>query len=361
MKYLFIVQGDGRGHMTQAIALSEMLRRNGHEVVEVLVGKSKTRSIPDFFYKRIGAHCRVYDTPSFIFRKNQKEIHPLKTLVYNIHPKRLRRYKKSIEKINLRIKKTMPDVVVNFYEILAGLSHLRFSIDVPFINIGHQYLIKHPDYPHAKGDGQGLMLFRLHTLLSGIGATKTLALSFYPLKDYVPDRIAVVPPLLRKEVLSLTPSDGDYILGYILNQGYENEVKEWHKDHTDTELNFFWDKKDADPETVIRKGLVIHQLDDEKFLQYMAGCKGYITTAGFESVCEAMYLNKPVMMIPVHVEQEVNAADAQSTGRGITGTSFNVTELLSYIDRRKGADNTEFREWVDRGEELFLRHLTTLV
>lgn len=361
MKYLFIVQGDGRGHMTQAIALSEMLRRNGHEVVEVLVGKSKTRTIPDFFYKRIGAKCRIYDTPSFIFRKNQKEIHPLKTLIYNIHPKRLRKYKKSIEKINLRISKTAPDVVVNFYEVLAGLSHLRFSLDVPFINIGHQYMIKHPDYQHAKGDGQGLMLFRLHTLLSGIGATKTLALSFYPLKDVVSDRIAVVPPLLRKEVLSLTPQKEDYILGYILNQGYQNEVSEWHKDHPETELNFFWDKKDSAPETVIRKGLVMHQLDDDKFLSYMANCKGYITTAGFESVCEAMYLDKPVMMIPVHVEQEVNAADAQSTGRGIIGDSFNISELLHYIEEHPTLDNSDFKEWVDRGEELFLRHLTTLV
>ena len=81
--------------MTQAIALSEMLRRNGHEVVEVLIGKSKTREIPDFFYRRIGAKCRVYDTPSFIFKKNQKHIHPLKTLIYNINPKRLKKYKKS--------------------------------------------------------------------------------------------------------------------------------------------------------------------------------------------------------------------------------------------------------------------------
>lgn len=31
--------------------------------------------------------------------------------------------------------------------------------------------------------------------------------------------------------------------------------------------------------------LSFHQLDDVKFLRYMAGCKAYATTAGFESVC----------------------------------------------------------------------------
>ena len=35
MKFLFIVQGEGRGHLTQAITLEEILRRNGHEVVAV--------------------------------------------------------------------------------------------------------------------------------------------------------------------------------------------------------------------------------------------------------------------------------------------------------------------------------------
>ena len=32
MKFLFIVQGEGRGHFTQAITLEAMLLRNGHQV-----------------------------------------------------------------------------------------------------------------------------------------------------------------------------------------------------------------------------------------------------------------------------------------------------------------------------------------
>ena len=50
MKYLFIVQGEGRGHMTQAISMRNILIGQGHEVVEILVGKSQLREIPRFFY-----------------------------------------------------------------------------------------------------------------------------------------------------------------------------------------------------------------------------------------------------------------------------------------------------------------------
>ena len=49
MKYLFIVQGEGRGHLTQAMTMEKMLSAHGHEVVGMLVGKSKTRMLPEFF------------------------------------------------------------------------------------------------------------------------------------------------------------------------------------------------------------------------------------------------------------------------------------------------------------------------
>jgi UDP-N-acetylglucosamine:LPS N-acetylglucosamine transferase len=92
----------------------------------------------------------------------------------------------------------------------------------------------------------------------------------------------------------------------------------------------------------------------------MEGCAGYATTAGFESVCEAMYLGKPALMIPVHLEQEINAEDASGIGAGIVAKSFDLSALTGFIPQYD-ADTEAFRSWVDRGEELFVRHLTTLV
>ena len=60
MKVLFVVQGEGRGHLTQAIAMEDLLRRNGHEVVEVLVGKSNSCSLPGFFNRNIKAPIKRF-------------------------------------------------------------------------------------------------------------------------------------------------------------------------------------------------------------------------------------------------------------------------------------------------------------
>ncbi|HCC52383.1 MAG TPA: hypothetical protein DEQ30_10280 [Porphyromonadaceae bacterium] len=360
MRFLFIVQGEGRGHLTQAISLAEMLRRHGHEVVEVLLGKSRSREVPVFFRERMGVHIRVYDAPSLIFKKDRKRIDKFKTFLYNTNPRKLHKFGESIELIYRRIKINKPDVVVNFYEILPGFMHLRFRVHVPFINIGHQYLLKHPDYHFGKDDSQNMMIMRLHTLLSGISATKLLALSFYQMKDCPHEKIVVMPPLLRKEVLDLKPSGGGYILGYMLNQGYAAEVRKWHEEHPDVKLHFFWDKKDAPEEWAVDDTLTFHRINDEQFLHYMEHCSGYITTAGFESVCEALYMNKPVMLIPAHMEQEINAKDAASINGGIIGEDFDLSRLLEYIREKRDFDHVTFKEWILSAEERFINELTNV-
>ena len=66
MKILFIVQGEGRGHLTQAISMERLLRSNGHEVVEVLVGKSESRRLPGFFIRNIQAPVKQFISPNFL-------------------------------------------------------------------------------------------------------------------------------------------------------------------------------------------------------------------------------------------------------------------------------------------------------
>lgn len=62
----------------------------------------------------------------------------------------------------------------------------------------------------------------------------------------------------------------------------------------------------------------------------MSGCRAYASTAGFESICEAIYMGKPVLMVPAHIEQECNAYDAMCAGAGIISTSFSLDRLLEF-------------------------------
>lgn len=104
MKFLFIVQGEGRGHLTQAITLEEMLLRNGHEVVEVLVGKSSSRTLPGFFNRNIHAPVKRFISPNFQPTADNKRADLKKSFAYNLL--RFPEYFRSMCYINQRIKET---------------------------------------------------------------------------------------------------------------------------------------------------------------------------------------------------------------------------------------------------------------
>ena len=93
----------------------------------------------------------------------------------------------------------------------------------------------------------------------------------------------------------------------------------------------------------------------------MSGCIGYASTAGFESICEAMYLDKPVLMVPVkgQYEQACNAEDAILANAGIKARKFNIGLLLNYITR-KHQGNSDFRTWMEGYEQLFIQEIEQL-
>ena len=90
----------------------------------------------------------------------------------------------------------------------------------------------------------------------------------------------------------------------------------------------------------------------------MAGCKAYATTGGFESVCEAMYLQKPVLMVPTHIEQECNVIDAMRSGAGVSAPEFQLDLLLDFIPTY--SMTKEFRFWAHTAESMFVYELTRI-
>ncbi|MCX7986495.1 MAG: hypothetical protein N2662_06120 [Bacteroidales bacterium] len=357
MKYFFIVQGEGRGHMTQAIALSEILRSEGHSVVQVLVGKSPRREVPAFFYEKIQAPVATFESPNFVVDSNNKKIHIGKTIWANLlmAPTFLR----SIAMIKQMVDETKPDVIVNFYELLGGLYALIYGKKAHIVVVGHQYLLQHPQFVFPKGYWIDKRLMSLNSWLVAARAEKKLALSFRPMPDVPRKKLFVVPPLLRSEIRKLTPQNRGYILGYLLNAGYAEEIERWHALHPEYELHFFWDKKDVPDDLKIDENLWFHRLNDVKFLEMMSKCGGYCSTAGFESICEAMYLGKPIMMVPTygHFEQACNALDATLAGAGIQNTVFDLDPFVAYLPRHKDV-SFAFRQWADSSKDRFIELLT---
>ena len=343
MKFLFTVQGEGRGHMTQALALRQSLTANGHEVVAVLVGKNPQRKIPDFFYNKIQAPTFAFESPNFLMDKNQRGVKTFKSIIYSCQ--HFGRYAASLKFMRAKIKEYKPDVIINFYEPLTGLLYVLFHPNIPLACIGHQYFSQHPHFKFPARKPISYFLFRTYTNLTCYGASAKLALSFKAWEDLPHKGLFIVPPLLRQEVLESEATDGNFLLIYLLNAGYAPDIISWHQEHSQQKIVIFCDQKNPDwPED---ENLVFNAINDENFLKHLRECCGYLSTAGFESICEASYLGKPVFVVPTykHFEQECNAIDIVKSGLGLTGSKFRISDFITYLHNQKGSARADFKNW----------------
>jgi uncharacterized protein (TIGR00661 family) len=357
MKVLFAVQGEGRGHLTQALTLEKMLKRHGHEVVAILVGRSKARELPDFFMRRAQAPVKGFASPNFLPSMANRRIGLTRSVAYNIL--KSPQYVRSLLFIRREMMSSGADVVINFYEVLTGLANFLFSTGMPMICIGHQYLSLHPDYSFPTAHALSRQLMLAFTRVTSLGCARKLALSFRYLPDDDNGRLSVVPPLLRDAVLDTPRHRGDYITGYLLNAGFSDSVMEWHRRHPEVPMHFFWDKRDAAETTRVDDTLTFHRIDDHKFLHYLANCRAYATTGGFDSVCEAMYMGKPVLMVPAHVEQECNAHEAWQHGAGVIADRFDMDPLLDFAHYHE--EDVEFRMWENEAELMVMARIESVV
>jgi len=353
MKFLFVVQGEGRGHITQAMTLNDMLAKNGHEVVAVLVGKSNFRELPEFFTRKFGSKVLRFDSPNFLPASKNKKTNIWVSISYNLF--KVGFYVKSIFFIHQQINKNKVDVVINFYDLMVGLTYLLFPPKIPCICIAHQYIFLHPEYRFPDTNKVELRMLKFFTRLTCVRASKLLALSTKKMENIPEHRIFVVPPLLREAVLEAQVRDGNYLHGYMLNDTYADKIIQFQQEHPGVSLRFFWDRKGVEEETVINEYLTFHRLNDKLFIEYMAGCKAYATTAGFESVCEAMYMGKPILVVPTHIEQACNAFETSQLGAGIIADDFDLEKLLEYIPHYQ--KELDFKEWIRQAEEYILKEL----
>jgi uncharacterized protein (TIGR00661 family) len=359
-KFIFTVQGEGRGHLTQAISLTQLAREAGHEVVGYAVGSFQGRKIPAFFKEFIGDTPLIqYESPSINYGKG-KSVQLGKTAFQAF--RRFRTYWQSACQLQEFIEELQPDGLVNFYESITGLYFLKTGSKLPCMSVGHQYLLLNRHFQSIPEKKLDQFLLHLNTKITAIGSQKLVGLSFRPMASDETKNISVVPPLLRQEIKTLQPEQGMRWLVYLTHFRLADEIMAWSNKNPEIQLDCFWDNPARREEYAYSKNLTFHPIDAEKYLQKMQGCRGLISTAGFESVAEAMYLGKPVMMVPVpnHIEQMINAYDGELSGAGIAARTFDLDVFKGYLPQHPdGAE--QFQAWCGQSRYLMANHLSNLI
>ena len=306
MRIVFGVQSTGRGHLSRLLGLKPLFDRDGHELLVIISGYDDP---PDYFVEALhGVRCERFQGLSMI-EDGAGGVSKRETM--KAFARRLPALFESFHRAHGMITEFAPDLIVSDFEPITGSP---FVAPGTFkVGIGNEAILSHAAAvrpPKAHLDRFNVNVVR--KLFTG-GVDVLLGCHFYPLDG------SCLPPILRPEVLSATVENRGQLVVYHAYRGLLAPVHDYAKRHPEREIIVYGDT----PPRQESAENVYYEPDPGRFVEDLAACDAYVGTAGFQSICEAFYLGKKIVVQPIagQYEQQWNAAQLEmhEIGRQFSG------------------------------------------
>jgi uncharacterized protein (TIGR00661 family) len=310
MRILYGVSGEGLGHASHALEIASVLEKEGHEVLIMTHGQAHNLLKDRFRVIKVHGFCVVYENGVLNYSKSL--ISNLKVYGKNIL---------SVKKLHNLVKSFKPDLCVTDMEPVVPI--LSYAYKIPLISISNQerftrFKINCPlryrkDYFIAKS------VIRMVVPK----ADRHIALSLSKLKKIKPNSF-LVAPVIRKEIRNIKPSSQKFILVYLSKENGDvlSILKTINRKFVVYGYNI--KKKEGNLEFKEKKS----------FLSDFASCEAIISTSGFTSVGEAIYLKKPYLAVPLkgQFEQVFNALFIKREGFGMHSDRLTRKQVTQFLE-----------------------------
>jgi uncharacterized protein (TIGR00661 family) len=329
VRILYGVFGYGRGHATRALSVLPELRRR-HDVTILAGGDAYDAIAPNYPVIRIPTLRYGYtsDGRRSLSRTLGENLKHLSDVVLGGG---------GLDEVSRVIRDVRPAVAICDAEPWTHAAAARLG--VPRISFDHFGILAYCRPPIPWGDR--LRSFRDVSAYRGLMGRpdRVIVSSFYD-GGVADPKIRFVGPLLRPEILRASATSGDHLLVYLNRGAYQFTPR--------VELAL----RSLDIPVVVygtpRRGkdgkFIFREPGNETFIQDLASCRSVFSTAGNQLVGEAIWFNKPMLVMPEHtVEQRLNAAALERLGIGVQ------------VDRTQ-IDGAAFRSFLDT-EDVYRRSM----
>jgi uncharacterized protein (TIGR00661 family) len=302
---VYALCGEGRGHATRARAVVEALRER-HRVTVFASNCAFDLLSPHFRATEV----RVVRIPGLQFGySGPGRVDLLRTLGLAIQFRwHAGQY---VRDVIPELERARPDLVIADFEPIVPRAARKLGI--PFISFDHQHFLVVSDLsslPFGIRQAANLSAPFVRALYNWQQAT--IVSSFYraPIKPAHKDT-TWVGTLIRRELLPIRPVHGRHLVAYMRRHASPDTLAALAASGREVRVYGLGARPAEGP-------LRFHEIDERRFIDDLAGCEAVVSTAGNQLVGEALYLRKPMLVMPEawNFEQSVNAYFLQQSGAG---------------------------------------------
>lgn len=283
MKLLYGIQGTGHGHISRAREILPHLSKTAD--VDILLSGYNCKLNLDGFrvIKKRGISFEYDSRGGVSVLETARSLHPVKLL-------------QDIQELDT----DQYDLIISDYEPITSWASM--ASQVPCVGLSHQAAFLSDRCPRP--DKRSVVAEQI--LKHFAPCTRPLGFHFRKYDSFIE------PPVIRSQIKNLNPVQENYITVYLPAFDHETLASVFLGFDTIRWQIF----SPFCTETYTRNHITVHPLGNETFLKSLANCSGVITSAGFETCAEAMYLGKKLFVIPIknQYEQLCNAAALEKMG-----------------------------------------------
>lgn len=324
MRILYGVVGEGMGHAMRSRVVLDHLVSQGHEVEIMASGRAveylRTRGFAEV-HQIHGLHI-VYEDNAL--RRN-------KTFWSNLF-KGAAGLPKNVEAYFGLLEDFAPEVVISDFE--SWTYFYAKAHGLPIISVDNMQVINRCTHPPE--------------ILEGVRAdfeiAKALVKSKLPFCDHYlvttffkPEirkpKTSLHPPILRPEILSAQPSDGEHILVYQTAEGYETLLAALADSGIECRI---YGLRRGIEEDQVEGNLRFRPFSEATFIEDLASARAVIASGGFTLMGEAVYLHKPMLAVPLSrmFEQIMNSRYLDYLGYGKYAADLDdAATIHAFLDR----------------------------
>jgi uncharacterized protein (TIGR00661 family) len=308
---LYGVNGEGSGHSTRAREVITHLQQQGHKLHIVSFDRGLRNLSESFAVAEIFGLSLTYVNNRVRYKR---------TLASNLikAPRAVR----SLKELSHLVDENKIDLVITDFEPLS--CHVGHRKRLPVIAIDNQHAITNTRVTLPRGFKRDVAAVKLVTRMMTPHADAYLVLSFFP-APVKKRNTFIFPPILRHEVLSATPQNGDYVLVYVTSPA--KELAALLKQVRCKFVAYGFGIEGQEDNILFKKPSM------DGFLHDLASAKAVLANAGFSLVSEALHLGKPYLAMPVknQFEQTFNAYHVDRLGYGAWWKDLGKEQIESFL------------------------------